>query len=100
MHHTIDRFGETILFGGSDTCFRGKAMRGLRDKVVVVTGGGGGIGGATCRRFAEAGAKVAVFDIDADAAERCASSVAASGGVARAFACDITDYGAVTRAVA
>jgi 2-hydroxycyclohexanecarboxyl-CoA dehydrogenase len=75
-------------------------MRGLRDKVVVVTGGGGGIGGATCRRFAEAGAKVAVFDIDAAAAERCASSIAASGGVARAFVCDITDHAAVTRAVA
>ena len=42
-------------------------MRGLEDKVVVVTGGGGGIGSATCRRFSEEGAKVAVFDIDAAA---------------------------------
>ena len=29
-----------------------------------VTGGGGGIGGATCRRFAAEGAKVAVLDLD------------------------------------
>ena len=36
-------------------------MRGLDGRVVIVTGGGGGIGGATVRRFAEEGAKVAVF---------------------------------------
>lgn len=75
-------------------------MRGLRDKLVIVTGGGGGIGGATCRRFAEAGARIAVFDIDLPAAERTASGIAATGGVAQAFACDITDHAAVLRAVA
>ncbi len=75
-------------------------MRGLQDKVVVLTGGGGGIGGATCRRFAEAGARVAVFDIDAAAAERTAAAITDSGGTARAFICDITDYAAVEQAVA
>jgi 2-hydroxycyclohexanecarboxyl-CoA dehydrogenase len=75
-------------------------MRGLTDKVVIVTGGGGGIGGATCRRFAEAGAKVAVFDIDAAAAARVADAIAAAGGTARAFACDITDHAGVVAAVA
>ena len=75
-------------------------MRGLRDKVVIVTGGGGGIGGATCRRFAEEGARVAVFDVNEAAAERTASSVTDAGGTARAFACDITDHAAVRQAVA
>jgi 2-hydroxycyclohexanecarboxyl-CoA dehydrogenase len=75
-------------------------MRGLTDKVVIVTGGGGGIGGATCRRFAEAGARVAVFDIDAAAAARVAEAIAAAGGAARAFACDITDHAGVAAAVA
>jgi 2-hydroxycyclohexanecarboxyl-CoA dehydrogenase len=75
-------------------------MRGLKDKVVIVTGGGGGIGSATCRRFAEAGARVAVFDIDTAAAERTVSAIAEAGGTARAFACDITDHAAVQRAVA
>ncbi len=72
-------------------------MRGLKDRVVIVTGGAGGIGSATCRRFAGAGAKVAVFDIDAAAAERVAVAI---GGGAKAFACDITDHAAVTAAVA
>lgn len=75
-------------------------MRGLRDRVVIVTGGGGGIGGATCRRFAEEGALVAVFDIDAGAAGRVAADIAAAGGTARAFACDITDHDAVVASVA
>ncbi len=72
-------------------------MRGLKDRMVIVTGGGGGIGGATCRRFAEAGARVAVFDIDEAAAGRTAGQC---GGAARAFRCDITDHAGVCEAVA
>jgi 2-hydroxycyclohexanecarboxyl-CoA dehydrogenase len=75
-------------------------MRGLGGKTAIVTGGGGGIGGATCRRFAEAGTRVAVMDRDAEAAERVAGAIAAAGGTARAFSCDITQYEQVRRAVA
>jgi 2-hydroxycyclohexanecarboxyl-CoA dehydrogenase len=75
-------------------------MRGLDSKVIVVTGGGGGIGGATCRRFAAEGAAVAVFDINAAAAERTVAAIAADGGKASAFACDITDHEGVRSAVA
>ena len=74
-------------------------MRGLRGKVVVVTGGGGGIGTATCQRFAEEGAKVAVFDINGDAAKRAAAQITAVDGRAEAFACDITDYAGCQSAV-
>jgi len=38
-------------------------MRGLRNKVVIVTGGASGIGAAIVQRFEEEGAKVAVFDL-------------------------------------
>lgn len=75
-------------------------MRGLSGKSVVVTGGGGGIGGATCRRFGAEGAKVAVFDIAREAAEKTAADIRAAGGVAEAFVADITDYEAVRAAVA
>ena len=74
-------------------------MRGLKDKIAIVTGGGGGIGGATCRRFAESGTIVAVFDIDAAAADRAAAAITAEGGTAISVACDITDYAAVADAV-
>jgi len=38
-------------------------MRGLRNKVAIVTGGASGIGAAVCARFLEEGSKVAVFDL-------------------------------------
>ncbi len=75
-------------------------MRGLKDKVAIITGGGGGIGGATCRRFAEAGTAVAIFDIDEAAAKRVASVITAAGGHAIAMTCDIADHDAVAKAVA
>jgi 2-hydroxycyclohexanecarboxyl-CoA dehydrogenase len=74
-------------------------VRGLKDKVVIVTGGGGGIGGATCRRFAEEGAKVAIFDIDRSAAMDVAGAITKAGGKAAAFACDITNHSDCKNAV-
>lgn len=50
----------------------------LDGQVAVVTGGGQGIGEAICRRFAAAGAKVGVFDMSADNANRVAKEI---GGV-------------------
>lgn len=75
-------------------------MRGLKDKVVIVTGGAGGIGSAICRRFAEEGASVAVFDINQDAAEAVAAGIRNSGGKAGAFRVDLTSQESVNEAVA
>lgn len=75
-------------------------MQRFDGKTVIVTGGGGGIGGATCRRFAREGAKVAIFDMNLEAAERVAADIRASGGQAAAFACNITDRAQVDAAVA
>ncbi|KPQ08291.1 MAG: 2-hydroxycyclohexanecarboxyl-CoA dehydrogenase BadH [Rhodobacteraceae bacterium HLUCCA12] len=75
-------------------------MRGLNGKRVIVTGGGGGIGRATCLRFADEGAEVAVLDLNAEAAQETVRQIRASGGVAAAHAVDITDRSAVDAAVA
>jgi 2-hydroxycyclohexanecarboxyl-CoA dehydrogenase len=75
-------------------------MRRFEGRTVVVTGGGGGIGGATCRRFAAEGAKVAVLDLDEAAAERTAAAIRDAGGTAKSFRCDITDRAEVDAAVA
>ncbi|MDO9147430.1 MAG: 2-hydroxycyclohexanecarboxyl-CoA dehydrogenase [Hydrogenophaga sp.] len=75
-------------------------MRNLSGKTVIVTGGGGGIGGATSRRFAEEGAKVAVFDMNLDAAQKVVDGIQAAGGTAQAFRCDITNRAEVDAAVA
>jgi 3-oxoacyl-[acyl-carrier protein] reductase len=47
----------------------------LRDRVALVTGGGQGIGEAICRRLAAAGAKVAVFDRNAEKAQKLAREI-------------------------
>jgi 2-hydroxycyclohexanecarboxyl-CoA dehydrogenase len=75
-------------------------MRGLSGRVAVVTGGGGGIGGATCRRFAEEGALVGVLDRDTASATVVADGIGAAGGRAIAVACDIAELDAVHAAVA
>ena len=75
-------------------------MQRFQGKTVIVTGGGGGIGGATCRRFAQEGAQVAVFDRNLAGAEKIAAEIHASGGVAQAFRCDITSRSDINACVA
>lgn len=75
-------------------------MANFEGKTVIVTGGGGGIGGATSKRFAKDGAKVAVFDMNVEAAQKVVDEIKAGGGVAQAFKCNITDRAEVDAAVA
>jgi 2-hydroxycyclohexanecarboxyl-CoA dehydrogenase len=75
-------------------------MQRFNGKTVVVTGGGGGIGGATSRRFAGEGARVAVLDLNLQAAEAVVAQIRAAGGQAAAFQADITQRDSVDAAVA
>jgi len=75
-------------------------VHGLKGKCVVITGGGGGIGSAICHRFAEAGARVVVCDVDAGAAQAVAERIGAAGGQAAIACVDLTDHAAVQAEVA
>jgi 2-hydroxycyclohexanecarboxyl-CoA dehydrogenase len=76
----------------SDTGAGAALLDGQR---AVITGGGSGIGRAVCQRFAAHGARVAVLDIDGDAAKATADMV---DGVA--LAVDVTDAEAMVQALA
>lgn len=75
-------------------------MRGLADKVAVVTGAGGGIGAAICERLAEEGCHVALFDRDADALRAAGEKMQALGRRMSTHVVDISDYDGVRDAVA
>jgi 3-oxoacyl-[acyl-carrier protein] reductase len=71
----------------------------LADKVSIITGSGSGIGHATALKFAQEGAKVAVCDINEQAARNVAREITESGGEALAFRIDVTDKASIARMV-
>jgi len=72
-------------------------MHGLETKTVLVTGAGGGFGSAITHRLAEAGATVAVNDVDGERAEATVEAVTESDLPGEAFPAvgDITDLGVI-----
>lgn len=67
-------------------------------RVAVVTGGASGLGEAICAGLAADGHRVAVLDVDADAAEKVAAELRGRGAQARGVAVDVADENAVERA--
>ncbi len=75
-------------------------LRGpLADRVVVVTGGGRGLGEATCRALADAGATVLAADVRAELAGAVAGSLQDDGLRAHALELDVTDEASASEAV-
>ncbi|MGT2742535.1 SDR family oxidoreductase [Streptococcus plurextorum] len=63
----------------------------FKDKVVVVTGAGGVLCGFFAKEFAKAGAKVALLDLNLEAAQAFADDILAEGGVAKAYKANVLD---------
>ncbi|MSQ08487.1 MAG: SDR family oxidoreductase [Dehalococcoidia bacterium] len=69
----------------------------LKDRVAIVTGGATGIGRAIATKMGEGGASIVVADMNADAAQKTAAELTASGIKAAAVATDVTDKAATDR---
>jgi NAD(P)-dependent dehydrogenase (short-subunit alcohol dehydrogenase family) len=69
---------------------------GLEEKVAVITGGASGIGGAIAAAYVAKGARVAILDLQAEAAQAQGDRI---GNGSRGFACDVSDAASVDEAV-
>jgi 2-deoxy-D-gluconate 3-dehydrogenase len=72
----------------------------LTGKAAVVTGGGLGIGRGIAARLAEAGARVAIADVNMDAARAAVSALTQGGGAAIAVRCDVQEESSIKDALA
>lgn len=66
-------------------------MRNFQNRVAIVTGAAQGIGAATAIKFAEGGAKVAVFDLNVDKAEEVVQRIKELGTEAIAVGVDVSN---------
>jgi citronellol/citronellal dehydrogenase len=85
----------------AEAAYRSVFRPGLfAEEVAVVTGGGSGIGRCTAHELASLGARVALIGRTADKLQAVKAEIAAAGGEAEAFACDIREEDRVRETVA
>jgi 3-hydroxybutyrate dehydrogenase len=72
----------------------------LKDKSALITGAASGIGKSLAECFAREGCKVAIADLNREAAEAAANEIRAAKGVAMGVAMDVSDEKAVNKGVA
>ena len=72
----------------------------LKDKVAVLTGGGGILCSVMAKALAKAGAKVAILDLRAEAAEQVAAEIVADGGQAIGLGANVLELASLQAAEA
>jgi len=72
----------------------------LKDRVAIVTGGVGLLGAEFCKTLAEAGASIAVVDLNIEAAQKVADALCRDGYQVKGFGADITRPDSVQQLVA
>src|SRR5204863_7423943 len=87
------------VHGANRLCLHGDILQPmmeafyLENKIALVTGGASGIGAATARELARAGARVVIADINLAAGEALAAELEG----ARAVAMDVTDVASIAK---
>ncbi|HSO89085.1 MAG TPA: SDR family NAD(P)-dependent oxidoreductase [Draconibacterium sp.] len=71
--------------------------KSLINKIILITGASSGIGEATAKEFAKAGAEVLLVARNASKLQNVVDEILISGGKARFFAADISDFKAVEK---
>lgn len=74
--------------------------RDFRDKVIVITGAAGGMGRALSRRFGQAGARLALLDLDPKAVQEFARELETESIECMAIGLDASDEAACRRSIA
>lgn len=62
----------------------------LKDRVALVTGGARGIGKAISEHLHEAGAQIAVCDVNLDGSQALATELSRKGALSRGYLCDVS----------
>lgn len=70
-------------------------MKAFKDRVAVITGGAGGIGRAMAERFATAGMKIVLADVESGALNRAAREMRAAGHQVLAVRTDVSKAASV-----
>jgi 3-oxoacyl-[acyl-carrier protein] reductase len=72
---------------------------GIKGKTALVLGGGGGLGAATAKALAREGARLALGDLNKEAAERSAEAVRQEGGCAISLDWNLAELGEIEQQV-
>ena len=63
----------------------------LKDKVIVITGAGGVLCGMFAKELAKTGAKIALLDLNLEAAQAIAEEITRDGGIGKAYKCNVLE---------